>query len=134
MFHFMFVFFILLVQFGLLSGHLLENSCPLGKQFVLIVFCLFVIFIFSHFGFKSGICLLIVLVPVHCFSFTFTYFKKVSGVCALSRFRGHTCCNQKNQSQFDFQMTLVFFLIIVKSFREVCIFDCNVKYFTIRPI
>ena len=45
MFHFMFVL-ILLVQFGLLSGHLLGNSCPLGKQFVLIVFCLFVILIY----------------------------------------------------------------------------------------
>ena len=40
------LFIILLVQFGLLSGHLLGNSCPLGKQFVLIVFCLFVIFIY----------------------------------------------------------------------------------------
>ena len=30
MFHFMFVHYILLVQFGLLSGHLLGNSCPLG--------------------------------------------------------------------------------------------------------
>ena len=30
----------------LLSGHLLGNSCPLGKQFVLLVFCLFVIFIY----------------------------------------------------------------------------------------
>ena len=29
MFHFMFAI-ILLVQFGLLSGHLLGNSCPLG--------------------------------------------------------------------------------------------------------
>ena len=29
MFHLM-LFIILLVQFGLLSGHLLENSCPLG--------------------------------------------------------------------------------------------------------
>ena len=45
MFHFMFVN-ILLVQFGLLSGRLLGNSCPLGKKFVLIVFCLFVIFIY----------------------------------------------------------------------------------------
>ena len=45
MFHFIF-FIILLVQFGLLSGHLLGNSCPLGQQFVLIVFCLFVIFIY----------------------------------------------------------------------------------------
>ena len=29
MFHFMFVHYTL-VQFGLLSGHLLGNSCPLG--------------------------------------------------------------------------------------------------------
>ena len=33
------------------SGHLLGNSCPLGKQFVLIVFCLFVIFIYFPFWF-----------------------------------------------------------------------------------
>ena len=45
------LFIILLVQFGLLSGHLLGNSCPLGKQFVLIVFCLFVIFIYFPFWF-----------------------------------------------------------------------------------
>ena len=30
------LFIILLIQFGLLSGHLLGNSCPLGEQFVLI--------------------------------------------------------------------------------------------------
>ena len=41
--------YILLVQFWLLSGHLLGNSCPLGKQFVLIVVCLFVIFIYFPF-------------------------------------------------------------------------------------
>ena len=50
MFNFMFVHYIL-VQFGLMSGHLLRNSCPLGKQFVLIVFCLFVIFIYFPFWF-----------------------------------------------------------------------------------
>ena len=50
MFHFMFVYHTL-VQFGLLSGHLLGNSCPLGEQLVLIVFCLFVIFIYSPFWF-----------------------------------------------------------------------------------
>ena len=33
----------LLVRFGLLSGRLLGNSCPLGWRFVLIVFCLFVV-------------------------------------------------------------------------------------------
>ena len=45
MFNFMFV------QFGLLSGHLLGNSCPLGEQFVLNVFCLLVIFIYFPFWF-----------------------------------------------------------------------------------
>ena len=61
-----------LVQFGLLSGHFLENSCPLGWPYVLIVFCLVFVFLFiSHFGFKSGIWLLIAPVPIHCFSFAF---------------------------------------------------------------
>ena len=45
------LFIVLLVQFGLLSGHLLGNCCPLDKQFVLIVFCLFVIFIDFPFSF-----------------------------------------------------------------------------------
>ena len=45
------LFTILFVQFGLPSGHLLGNSCLLGKQFVLIVFCLFVIFIYYPFLF-----------------------------------------------------------------------------------
>ena len=66
------MFIIHLVRFGLLSGHLLGNSCPLGWPYVLIVFCLFVFFLFiPHFGFKSKIWLLIAPVPVHCFSITF---------------------------------------------------------------
>ena len=48
------LFIILLVRFGLLSDHLLGNSCPLGWPFVLIVFCLFVILFISYFGFESG--------------------------------------------------------------------------------
>ena len=49
------LFVILLVQFGLLSGHHLGNSCPLGYLFVLIVFCLFVIFIyFPFFVLRAG--------------------------------------------------------------------------------
>ena len=48
MFHLVFVI-ILLGRFGLLSGHLLGNSCPLGRPYVLIVFCLFVIFIYFLF-------------------------------------------------------------------------------------
>ena len=42
------LFIILLVRFGLLSGHLLVNSCLLGWPYVLIVFCLFVIFIYPR--------------------------------------------------------------------------------------
>ena len=45
------------------------NSCPLGWPCVL--FCLFVIFIYFPFGFRSGIWLSIAPVPVHCFSITF---------------------------------------------------------------
>ena len=45
------LFIIILVQFGLLSGHLLGNSCPLGKQCALIVICLFAIFIYFPFWF-----------------------------------------------------------------------------------
>ena len=43
------LFIILVVQFGSLKGHLLGNSCLLGEQFVIIVFCLFVIFIYFPF-------------------------------------------------------------------------------------
>ena len=50
MFH-LCLFIIFLVQFWLLSDHLLGNSCPLGKQLVLIVFWLFVIFIYFPFWF-----------------------------------------------------------------------------------
>ena len=44
MFHLIFVHYIL-VRFWSLSGHLLGNNCPLGRLFVLIVFCLFVIYL-----------------------------------------------------------------------------------------
>ena len=47
------LFIILLVRFGLLRGHLLGNSCPLGWPFVLIVFCIFVIFTYFPFWFKE---------------------------------------------------------------------------------
>ena len=54
MFHLMFVI-IHLVRFGLLSGHLLGNSCPLGWPYVLIVFGNFYLFpildLRSGFGF-----------------------------------------------------------------------------------
>ena len=63
------LFIIRLVRFGLLSAHILGNSCPLGWPYVLIVFCIFVFFyLFPIFGFKSGIWLLIAPDPVHCFS------------------------------------------------------------------
>ena len=43
MFHFMFVHYIL-VQFGLLSGHLLGIASRSVSNFVLIVICLFVVY------------------------------------------------------------------------------------------
>ena len=52
-------------------------SCPLGLAYVLIVFSLFVNLFISHFGFKSGILLLIALIPVHCFSITFSNIHKL---------------------------------------------------------
>ena len=48
-----FAFGVSIVRFGLLSGHLLGNSCLLGWPFVLIVFCLFLIFIYFPFWFKE---------------------------------------------------------------------------------
>ena len=50
MFHLMFVHFTF-SSVDLLSDHLLGNSCPLGWPFVLIVFCLFVIFGYFPFWF-----------------------------------------------------------------------------------
>ena len=64
------VFIILFVRFGLLSSHLLENSCPLGWAYVQYVY-LYFLFI-SDFGFKTGMWLLIATDPVHCFSITLT--------------------------------------------------------------
>ena len=51
------LFIMLLVRFVLLSDHLLGNICPLSWPFVLVVFCLFVIFVISQFGFERGVCL-----------------------------------------------------------------------------
>ena len=66
------LFIALLVPFWLLSGHILENSCPLGWPFVLIVFCLSVFYLFPVLVLRAGFWLLIVPVPVHCFSITLT--------------------------------------------------------------
>ena len=67
-----------------------------------------------------------------CKTANFIYFKKVSGVRALSCFRGHACCNQIINHN-SISRCHLFFLIIVKSFREVCIFDRNVKSFNNSP-
>ena len=76
MFHLIFVHYTFSSLFGLLSDQLLGISCPLGWPFVLIVFCLYVILIVSHFGFESSICLLIAPVPIHCFLVTFLLNKR----------------------------------------------------------
>ena len=77
-FIFLFIFPFSLVQFGLLSGHILGNSCSLGSNLFSLYFVNLYLFI-SRFGFKSGICLFIAQVPVHCFSITFLK----SGICLL---------------------------------------------------
>ena len=41
---------------------------------------LFVILVISHFGFEGGICLLITLVPVHCFLITFDNIQRSVGL------------------------------------------------------
>ena len=85
------LFIILLVRFGLLSGHLLGNSCQLGWSFVHIVFCLFVILVIFHFGFESGLCLVIAPVRVHCFPITFIeYIKFIKH--AWHRWKFCCCC------------------------------------------
>ena len=46
------------------------EKLPARLAIFLIVFYLVYVFFISHFGFKSGIWLLIAPVPVHCFSIT----------------------------------------------------------------
>ena len=71
MFHFMFVHYTF-------SSVWVAEWPPFGKWLPARLticshcFCLFVKLFISRFGFKSGICLLIAPVPVHCFSITFT--------------------------------------------------------------
>ena len=72
-FHLTCVYFIL-VRFGLLNGHLLENSCSLGLPYVLFVFGLFVILVISRFGFGGWIWVLIASVHGICILFSFTPF------------------------------------------------------------
>ena len=47
------------------------KSFPLGSPFFLIVFCLFVILVISHFGFENRIWPLFAAVPVHFGRVTF---------------------------------------------------------------
>ena len=49
------LYIILLVRFGLLSGHRVGKSCPFGWPFVLIVFCQFFILGIFRFSFESGV-------------------------------------------------------------------------------
>ena len=74
-------FSILLVWFGLLSGHLLGKSYPLSWPCVLVVFCLFVISVISRFGFEGWVWILFAPVPVHCLLVTF--FRLIFSLCLL---------------------------------------------------
>ena len=55
-----------------------ESKFSVNNLFSLYFVYLYYLFI-SRFGFKSGICLLIAPVPVHCFSITFVKIKKMGG-------------------------------------------------------
>ena len=70
-FHLMFFHYTFSVWFGLVSGHLLGQSCPFGWPCVLIVLCLFVILVISRFGFGGGVWFLNAPVPVHSLLGTF---------------------------------------------------------------
>ena len=70
-FHLMFVHYTFSVWFGLVSGHLLVQSCPFGWPCALIVLCLFVILVISRFCFEIGVWFLIAPVPVHSLLGTF---------------------------------------------------------------
>ena len=48
----------------------MENSCPLGWPYVLIIFCLLVFLCILYFGFNKGVMFLIAPVPIHFFSVT----------------------------------------------------------------
>ena len=114
-------FIILLVRFWLLSSLLLGNSFPLGWPFVLIVLCLFVIFIYFPFGFRSGIWLLIAPVPVHCFSNIFVLSTPTpticNGICKWIGFRQwcdrypaiywYICILCKHRPYFELDNTMV---------------------------
>ena len=64
--------YIILVRFGLLSGHLLGNTELLTRlTYVLFVFCLFVILVISRFGFEGWIWVLLSSVSDLCILFTF---------------------------------------------------------------
>ena len=71
MFQLMFVHYTLSLVW-VADGPPFGKSCPLGWPYVLILFCQSVFLFISHFGFKTGIWLLIAPVPVHCFSITLT--------------------------------------------------------------
>ena len=60
---------IILVRFGLLSGHLWEMAAHSVDHMFLFVFCLLVILVFSRFGFEDWID----SVPGICILFTFLH-------------------------------------------------------------
>ena len=68
MFHFMFVHYTFssVATFWEIAARSVSNLFSLYFVYLKYLFI-------SRFGFKSGICLLIVLVPVHCFSITFIH-------------------------------------------------------------
>ena len=78
------LFIILLVQFRLLSGHLFGGIAALSVNNLFSLYFVYLLHLFiSRFGFKTGICLLIAPVPVHCFSITFLHMLLLKLINAL---------------------------------------------------
>ena len=83
MFH-LSLFTLFLVRFGLLSGHLLGKKELLTR--LSIIFCHFVIFVISRFGFEGRIWVLIAPVPGHYLLVTF---RKILDNQSYLDFPGH---------------------------------------------
>ena len=83
MFHLMFVYYTL-SSIWVAEWPFLGNSCQVGWPNFIFVFCLFVILCISHFGFKSGIWLLIAPVNVHCLSITFIQYMDATTDLSIS--------------------------------------------------
>ena len=77
-------------------AHLDEWSCSLGSLYVLLIICLCIILVISHFGFEGKNLILIAAVPEHCQAFIFHYANTPMQYTAIF----HGCKNVNFQMKF----------------------------------